>query len=1037
MVWCGVWDTVRNVGACPGQDSTYWTPSPNAPEWYNWFFDSNWPTSLVNYVSAFSNSELVLDADTSDVYVRDRTTRERFNYYTVCPLVPDSSEPTFIPREYAQLVLAELDDTVDFGMYSSEDSTVDLLIFMMDWPYDHGKALGAWSPASNYETNDDRPGGGHYWIMWTRTINVYVDPRREPDDVRQGDWNGILTHEFSHMIRIDHENPSLGNGLGQFTLMTGEAGFRDAAGYLIPSLYHPAIITGRYKNSYPQASNFYYSLPDCVTTSQQSLTLSDFYTTRDAIMVVPDIFRSYSSLEYFLITNHRRVSAFERNWPGRGILVTHVDRLGNMTDDRLHKEFDLELPTGLWNWTSSPTSPDTGQRTDMANTARGLDSLDFKYGVRDGVVVPMFSRGAGSASCFWGVGQEFGPATNPNSNRYAGSSQLTATAIDIQMIGLDTASGVFTLNALTDRWAGTYSHDATWHDTVKVVSNVTFGDEATLTIDPGTVIRVTQGASIGGHGQIIANGTAAHPIVFSGLNGATWSGLTLHADGNEFSYCTFNNVSTAITANSGTTALRRCNINDAWMGAMVYSGANVTLDTCHISVHGPYGILSLSSLTLNSTIIQDASRAGLWTARGLATINKSTFLANGAIEDSSVCDGGIRNTFAAIMMSRSALYDNLGPGLSCLGGTADLGGGRRFREVAGNCIHDNRGNAVILAQIYRCNGGLNLALGRNAIYNDLGWLVRDCNNNAVEDVRSNFWNDRERDTTALPRNYLYDPVDTFVPVCDLDNDTIPPLIGEDSTQATLLFHNAFDNEFNLQYALAIAQYDSVLEFYPVSPEAEQCPDRLVACEAWYGKDYAGLREHLLSLIDTTKSEEIEFELRASAAWCLVEMDEYVDAEDELADLLNDADRDYEYQKASILSLIEEIEKSSIDLTDGKVARSPESRLASVFDRVDAALKGKPESRPSLVVPTRYALYQNYPNPFNAVTMVRFDLPKRSDVRLEVFDLTGRLAATLIESSLEAGPHSVQFNGENLSSGMYFCRLRAGNVQRVQKLLLLK
>lgn len=89
------------------------------------------------------------------------------------------------------------------------------------------------------------------------------------------------------------------------------------------------------------------------------------------------------------------------------------------------------------------------------------------------------------------------------------------------------------------------------------------------------------------------------------------------------------------------------------------------------------------------------------------------------------------------------------------------------------------------------------------------------------------------------------------------------------------------------------------------------------------------------------------------------------------------------------------------------------------------------------LPTVFELAQNYPNPFNPTTNIAFNLPQTSDVTLEVFNLQGQKVATLVNSAMPAGSHTVSFNAENLSSGVYLYRITAGNFTQTNKMLLVK
>jgi hypothetical protein len=90
-----------------------------------------------------------------------------------------------------------------------------------------------------------------------------------------------------------------------------------------------------------------------------------------------------------------------------------------------------------------------------------------------------------------------------------------------------------------------------------------------------------------------------------------------------------------------------------------------------------------------------------------------------------------------------------------------------------------------------------------------------------------------------------------------------------------------------------------------------------------------------------------------------------------------------------------------------------------------------------VTPERFALEQNYPNPFNPSTTIRYSMPERSMVSMKVFDALGREVAELVRGEQTAGLHEVRFDGSNLSSGVYYCRMQAGNFSDTRKLLLMK
>jgi hypothetical protein len=101
------------------------------------------------------------------------------------------------------------------------------------------------------------------------------------------------------------------------------------------------------------------------------------------------------------------------------------------------------------------------------------------------------------------------------------------------------------------------------------------------------------------------------------------------------------------------------------------------------------------------------------------------------------------------------------------------------------------------------------------------------------------------------------------------------------------------------------------------------------------------------------------------------------------------------------------------------------------------LNSVPLSSNPPVSPTVYKLENNYPNPFNPATTISFSIPKTSLTKLIIYDVLGREVTRLVNQVMNPGEYKVQFNGTNLSSGVYFYRLEAGEFVSVKKMLLIK
>ncbi|MBU1872176.1 T9SS type A sorting domain-containing protein [bacterium] len=89
------------------------------------------------------------------------------------------------------------------------------------------------------------------------------------------------------------------------------------------------------------------------------------------------------------------------------------------------------------------------------------------------------------------------------------------------------------------------------------------------------------------------------------------------------------------------------------------------------------------------------------------------------------------------------------------------------------------------------------------------------------------------------------------------------------------------------------------------------------------------------------------------------------------------------------------------------------------------------------VPDNYSLHANYPNPFNPTTTIRYDIPKQSHVTLTIYNLNGQVVDKLVNRKQEPGFYSVNWDAQNVSTGVYFYQIKADGFQQVKKMLLIK
>jgi hypothetical protein len=92
---------------------------------------------------------------------------------------------------------------------------------------------------------------------------------------------------------------------------------------------------------------------------------------------------------------------------------------------------------------------------------------------------------------------------------------------------------------------------------------------------------------------------------------------------------------------------------------------------------------------------------------------------------------------------------------------------------------------------------------------------------------------------------------------------------------------------------------------------------------------------------------------------------------------------------------------------------------------------------SVNTPNEFVLYQNYPNPFNPSTSIKFSLPVKSGVRINIYNSAGQLVETLIDKEMESGYHEVNFDASRFASGVYLYQLQTGDFISTKKMILIK
>ncbi len=108
-----------------------------------------------------------------------------------------------------------------------------------------------------------------------------------------------------------------------------------------------------------------------------------------------------------------------------------------------------------------------------------------------------------------------------------------------------------------------------------------------------------------------------------------------------------------------------------------------------------------------------------------------------------------------------------------------------------------------------------------------------------------------------------------------------------------------------------------------------------------------------------------------------------------------------------------------------------------FSKPDSISFAKTELASGEEISPEFRLHDAYPNPFNPETVIKINLPEQTKVKIEIFDFLGRRVKELADEVFEAGEHNFRFNGSDLSSGIYFCKMKAKKSVQVKRLILMK
>jgi hypothetical protein len=617
-------------------------------------------------------------------------------------------------------------------------------------------------------------------------------------------------------------------------------------------------------------------------------------------------------------------------------------------------------------------------------------------------------------------------------------------------------------------------HDV-WGGFVEVIdSNVTVSAGARLTILPNTTVSLAPGKQIivEPGGKLIANGTGDLPIVFKRYDsGQSWQSILINADSCQFSHCTFDGGYNNVEIQSRGTAFSNCVFKNAYTGNISYwtpSGdrPSFSLNGCLFQNNRVGIIVSYGDATITNTLAINNTSVGLYLWNANAAMTNSTVSNN-------VTDVVYEGNRGGIELRSSSMLD--------------------ISSGAFNRVWDNRSHEIRIDQY----GMVVAKQGYNSIrdyvngYGSDDQYIRsetfgEPNVSETVNAVGNWWG------ADPPRaRMFFGSVNYSEPLgADPTLDSQPrPIIA--SLQATDGHKNVSSESLGELETARIKQIP--IRWRELQIEIQRClatlnesSTQLVGLNALKTL-YRAIRQdrfnqtRMQTLVDSamawnanrlrryvrgSNSGETEMAITlggesallyqistdlqrrnfAAAQARLVSVEPLILNKDNkavwLMQKLHIEEQSRQYANAlTTLGRLEALVPEPNGNYQPLSYREVREQLTRMMTGTNAVEKTAISSVRTVTTekPMVFGLSQNYPNPFNPATSITYQLPFRSNVRLEVFDILGRRVVTLINDIQQAGSYTLPFNAAqaSLASGMYFYRLQAGSFVQTKKMLLVK
>jgi len=574
---------------------------------------------------------------------------------------------------------------------------------------------------------------------------------------------------------------------------------------------------------------------------------------------------------------------------------------------------------------------------------------------------------------------------------------------------------------------------------VKLTNSVNIPSNVTLTVNNGTSVKFNgyYSLAVQSGAKIIANGTQANPIVFTSATGSSpgsWQYVILYGGNNVFKHCEFrygyrplylnycaaaegarnliesckihHNSSYGIYIYRSLANIKGCDIYNNSHGIYCYYYSDVRFTGDSLSNNSDDGIFSYSNnfLEFYGNVIQQNGRYGIYTKSadhlhigepyGFYGYNTVRFNGNTEVY------AGSGNTHVEANYSSIHEENPSAPGYEIYNDPENLNLFTQNCFWGNNCTPKYYGN--ITFQNPQCTPTwdghrfLDGPLGKMNI-NRTDDLVKDSDNGFIIDLSLSD-EEKIKSCKKIIANQpnSKDACDALIFLYSiLRADYLENTLGERNDFYSYL-NNLYSKHANKGAGKTALRY---MIYWKILEGDDETAIKLSnkALGLFTGEEYNDILANL-AITHTHRGELKE------AKSILNEIIARCSAEDELVRIVAENIADVEWQ---IAQGIWEQDKTGKPLPP-------------------------PEDQPVSSAPDEFAFSANYPNPFNAVTTITFSLPEASQVKAEVYDLTGRCVAVLCDRSYPVGIYSVQFDGSALASGIYILHSRMTAIENPGK-----